>query len=1304
METLATLAMDVRVPKADEATASLKAMKVAARGVEEQFNKTSAAQRDAAVAQGLSGTAAGQAEKSMKALTAVYGQARDSLGRFAQEDGKYRASQEATALMLIRNAQAQAALAKEQEKAAKETAALARQYDILRASLDPFAAVQQTLAQRTKLLDDAMAKGVISAGQHADALSRATRAATSELMAIDNLTKGHATAVGGSKNLTYAMLNLSRQASDLGVGFAGAATSGKPLQMVFMTLVQQTPQVVDIFAQLKAEGVGAKAAIGQMATAARGLIVTFAPWIAGAVAVGAAVYLLNKRHEEQTKRLKALSKEVDEFNKKVFETAPTLNTLTNQTDLAQIGTANFTEYLRKGREQMDGYAESVRKATIELWKKNVAEAQGRVDAAKSAVKDNPAPAALFVNSMGKASQWANSKEIKLAADATKLLGEATTGLTHAKSMLSAMEKTTDLKAFTGETNKAAKATREHKEAITGNALELVGLGDDVLTFIRALEKQNAEAGLSAEALKDLEFRTALLGVTNDDVRQRMVSAYDAYKMQAKFAKDFAEGQKIAGAAANENIKTFEEQTRGLVRFSDWLERATFDLEDAAATSRGLSYDIDDIAHAINGNDWTSAFAGMARVLMQVKAAFDQGATSAQKYAAAAGVAQAVGGAVGGTGGAAISGAASGAMAGFTIAGPAGAVVGGILGGIGGILGSSKAKKRQRQQEAAQRAQEAAQREQTINDTYFAIDVATLHAQGKEQQAVTKEREKEAAALRALSPALAEAQIAYWAIADAAEKAANIEARRVSIQDQIDQLTLSSAELTAKAHAKEKAEAEALSPALGELVDKLYGLRAAAVTTARIAEIASQMVSGAEERVASARSALQDAYDAEKARLTGIVDAAQAAASMVETATSNVRSAYESQASTIGSTIDRLNAYSQSMRDFGKSLMTGDLSAATSAQRYAASRAEFERVRGLALGGDVTAQGQYQSVAQEFLKASADNSSTALGYLSDLGQVKDATDILGKTASAQVGVAEQQLAQLKAQVGAVIDLGADVRSVDRAISDLQTARLASAQADAAAAAAKEELVRLDQQVSGLLQINTSVLSVKDTVAGLNSAILALANAKAAQESGKGWTSPTVPGGVAVPSAPSLENPYTDNNGLMGLEGMVGRNAKGEVTIGGFTAAELAAGKDNPYALGGGDATAIAIAIAGMKKLYGPDVLPGFAKGGAFKIAGAAGIDQNLLSINGQPAARVGQGEIVTITPPGGVANDNGMGAVVAELRALRQSNADLKKQLEAMQTDNRIGTVSTVKAINRQTETLEKWDEEGLPVDRVEPAA
>jgi tape measure domain-containing protein len=52
------------------------------------------------------------------------------------------------------------------------------------------------------------------------------------------------------------------------------------------------------------------------------------------------------------------------------------------------------------------------------------------------------------------------------------------------------------------------------------------------------------------------------------------------------------------------------------------------------------------------------------------------------------------------------------------------------------------------------------------------------------------------------------------------------------------------------------------------------------------------------------------------------------------------------------------------------------------------------------------------------------------------------------------------------------------------------------------------------------------------------------------------------------------------------------------------------------------------------LSGLSGLIGFASGGSFEVGGAPGRDNNVMSINGQPTAKVAKGETVTVTPQGG----------------------------------------------------------------------
>lgn len=245
-------------------------------------------------------SSAGAYEQSLKSLVTVYGQVRDAAGRFTSVDGAFRHSQEATALMAIRNAQAQAALAKEHERAAAVTASYATKIDRLRASLDPFAAIQTTLVQRTKLLDDAMAHGAISADQHAQALSQVTRQALAEVQTLDRLQKAHGTAGEAAKLQSYQLLNLGRQGADVFVSLASG-------QAIWMVAIQQGAQIGEIFADAATQGVGLKAALAGIAAQVGPMLAIGAPLIAIGGAIAAAAIAFNQGDKEAAKLANTLA-------------------------------------------------------------------------------------------------------------------------------------------------------------------------------------------------------------------------------------------------------------------------------------------------------------------------------------------------------------------------------------------------------------------------------------------------------------------------------------------------------------------------------------------------------------------------------------------------------------------------------------------------------------------------------------------------------------------------------------------------------------------------------------------------------------------------------------------------------------------------------------------------------------------------------------------------------------------------------------------------------------------------------------
>lgn len=67
-------------------------------------------------------------------------------------------------------------------------------------------------------------------------------------------------------------------------------------------------------------------------------------------------------------------------------------------------------------------------------------------------------------------------------------------------------------------------------------------------------------------------------------------------------------------------------------------------------------------------------------------------------------------------------------------------------------------------------------------------------------------------------------------------------------------------------------------------------------------------------------------------------------------------------------------------------------------------------------------------------------------------------------------------------------------------------------------------------------------------------------------------------------------------------------------------------------GKGDGTSKGGLLSGLGFLFGaPTGIPGFATGGSMLIGGSPGVDQNLLSLNGQPIARVSRGETLNVNP-------------------------------------------------------------------------
>jgi hypothetical protein len=88
------------------------------------------------------------------------------------------------------------------------------------------------------------------------------------------------------------------------------------------------------------------------------------------------------------------------------------------------------------------------------------------------------------------------------------------------------------------------------------------------------------------------------------------------------------------------------------------------------------------------------------------------------------------------------------------------------------------------------------------------------------------------------------------------------------------------------------------------------------------------------------------------------------------------------------------------------------------------------------------------------------------------------------------------------------------------------------------------------------------------------------------------------------------------------------------------------------------------------------LPPLATGGSFTIGGNPGVDQNVMSINGEPVARVALGERVVVHPRGASNDNSETSALRAEIAALR---ADLNGAMAKL-VDNTASTARTLKNV------------------------
>ncbi len=308
------------------------------------------------------------------------------------------------------------------------------------------------------------------------------------------------------------------------------------------------------------------------------------------------------------------------------------------------------------------------------------------------------------------------------------------------------------------------------------------------------------------------------------------------------------------------------------------------------------------------------------------------------------------------------------------------------------------------------------------------------------QLLEKSRAKEMEATKKLGVALVPLLEQLYDLQDAAK----VDEKRKSIQDQIDDLVLTPAALLTKSRAAEMEAVKALDATLVPFLEKLWKLQDAA-EAAKLAADRSNMLAGLMEAQGRTEEAKQLRRSLALAQIKDPVQkmyqeqawAAEDAAAKVSAARDVLTQAYQREQEAIQATKDKFKELSTSLRAFSASL-TDTIAGTDPGTRYRRSREAFLSTAAMARLGDADAMGRLQGEGEAFTAASRDYVSTSLDYLRDVGLVREAVDEAANTADRQASIAEQQLEALNKSVQGLIEISANVVSVRDAIASLQAA--------------------------------------------------------------------------------------------------------------------------------------------------------------------------------------------------------------------------------------------------------------------------
>ena len=280
--------------------------------------------------------------------------------------------------------------------------------------------------------------------------------------------------------------------------------------------------------------------------------------------------------------------------------------------------------------------------------------------------------------------------------------------------------------------------------------------------------------------------------------------------------------------------------------------------------------------------------------------------------------------------------------------------------------------------------------------------------GTAEKLATAEGQKTYAALLSVSGAFAALNPAVEAAAVAVRSAADILTERTRLQDQLDNLTMTSAQLLDK-------QRSALDASNQGLFDQ--------ITTLEAQKVASE----------AASTALQAASESLAQTLQTLVDASRGG---LDTAVGNLQAAYSAEAAAITATQNRFEGISQTFRSFAESLVTAVESPAQSLERL---QAQYTRLTDMARLGDANAATQAVSVGAQLKDSIVARSANSTDAALSIARLQVAALATADIADQQASIAEQSLSALTTQVSALVTLNTSVLSVAAAVDAFKSAQ-------------------------------------------------------------------------------------------------------------------------------------------------------------------------------------------------------------------------------------------------------------------------